>query len=78
MRHVQATQAKAGFSGLIAAVEAGEKIAIVRRGRVVACLVPHQPQLASEVFAPIWGKKDSSDSDLAPPPDLMPEPVSSL
>jgi antitoxin (DNA-binding transcriptional repressor) of toxin-antitoxin stability system len=72
MRHVQATQEKAGFSGLIAAVEAGEKIAIVRRGRVVACLVPHQPQLAAEVLAPVWRQRNHVDNDLAPPSDLIP------
>lgn len=78
MRHVQVTQAKAGFSGLIAAVEAGEKIAIVRRGRVVACLVPHEPKLASEVLAPLWDQTNSADNDLTSPSDLRPEPVSSF
>ncbi|WP_223296662.1 type II toxin-antitoxin system Phd/YefM family antitoxin [Thiorhodovibrio frisius] len=32
--------AKAAFSGLLAAVEAGETLAITRRGRVIARLVP--------------------------------------
>ena len=75
MRHIQATQAKVGFSGLIAAVEAGEKIAIVRRDRVVACLVPHEPQLASEVLAPVWRDGNNPENDLTPPLDIVPKPV---
>ena len=40
MRHVQLAEAKAKLSGLLAAVEAGETVASMRRGRVVARLVP--------------------------------------
>jgi prevent-host-death family protein len=78
MRQVQATQAKASFSGLIAAVEAGEKIAIMRRGRVVACLVPHVQKMASEVLASIWHERTQADQSLKAPPDLIPEPTSHL
>ena len=43
MRSVQITEAKAKFSGLLAEVEAGETIRIMRRGRVIARLVPERP-----------------------------------
>lgn len=35
MRRVQVVEAKASFSALLAAVEAGETVAITRHGRVV-------------------------------------------
>ena len=54
MRCVQATEAKAKFSGLLAAVEAGETVTIMRRGRVIARLVPDAPTPAADAFRPLW------------------------
>ena len=56
MRRVQVTEAKARFSGLLAAVEAGETVAIMRRGRVIARLVPDTPISAAEAFRPLLRK----------------------
>lgn len=67
MRTIQIVEAKARFSALLAAVEAGEEIAITRHGRVVARLVPDKPRMAAEVFQPFWEKPDL---DLLPPDDL--------
>lgn len=39
MRRVNLVEAKAGLSALLAAVEAGEEVAITRRGRSVARLI---------------------------------------
>ncbi len=71
MRTIQVVEAKARFSALLAAVEAGEEIAITRHGRVVARLVPDTPRMAAEVFRPFW---EETDIDLEAPPDLPPEP----
>lgn len=75
MRAVQVVEAKAKFSSLLAAVEAGEEIAITRHGRVVARLVPDTPRMAADLFRPFW---DEPDIDLAAPADLAPEPVPPL
>ena len=76
MRRVQVTEAKARFSSLLAAVEAGETVAIMRRGRVIARLVPDTPISAAEVFRPLW--KDQEEIDLVAPADAPPESVTPL
>ena len=61
MRHVQVTEAKAAFSGLLAAVEAGESVAITRRGRVIARLVPKTSTMAADAFRPFWDQPEEID-----------------
>ena len=73
MRSVQVTEAKAKLSGLLAAVEAGETIAIMRRGRVIARLVPEKPSMAADAFRPFWADRD--EIDLVAPEDAPPELV---
>ncbi|MEY6432330.1 type II toxin-antitoxin system prevent-host-death family antitoxin [Thioalkalicoccus limnaeus] len=73
VRCVQITEAKAKLSGLLAAVEAGETIAIMRRGRVIARLVPEKPSLAADAFRPFWA--DHDEIDLVAPEDAPPERV---
>lgn len=73
MRSVQVTEAKAKLSGLLAAVEAGETIAIMRRGRVIARLVPEKPGMAADAFRPFWADRD--EIDLVAPEDAPPELV---
>ncbi len=75
MRTVQVVEAKARFSALLAAVEAGEEIAITRHGRIVARLVPDTPRMAAELFRPLW---EESDVDLEAPADPFPEPATPL
>lgn len=76
MRSVQITEAKAHFSGLLAAVEAGETVLIMRRNQVIARLVPDTPIMASEVFAQVWN--DGEAIDFIAPADVRPEPVEPL
>jgi prevent-host-death family protein len=75
MRAVQVVEAKAKFSSLLAAVEAGEEIAITRHGRVVARLVPDTPRMAEDLFRPFW---DEPDFNIEAPADLGAEPVAPL
>ena len=75
MRHVQVTEAKAAFSGLLAAVEAGETVAITRRGRVIARLMP-APTMAADAFRPFW--EHPEEMDLLAPDEQPPEPVATL
>lgn len=75
MRTVQVLEAKAKFSSLLAAVEAGEEIAITRHGRVVVRLVPAAPPMAIGLFRPSWG---SSEIDIDAPTDIAADPVASL
>ena len=75
MRAIQITEAKAKFSALLAAVEAGEEIAITRHGRVVARLVPDTPRMAADLFRPFWSEPDV---DLDAPTDQAAEPVEPL
>jgi len=75
MRTYQIVEAKAKFSALLAAVEAGEEIAITRHGRVIARLVPDSPRSAADLFRPFWGE---TDIDLEAPLDKAPEPVAAL
>ena len=72
MRSVQITEAKAKFSGLLAEVEAGETIKIMRRGRVIARLVPERPGMAADAFRPFWESHD--EIDLEAPDDAVAEP----
>ena len=67
MRRIEVVEAEAGFSALLAAVEAGEAVAITRHGRVVARLVPGAPRSAAEVFEPFWA--DADEIDLVAPLD---------
>ena len=73
MRSVSVVEVKAHLSALLAAVEAGEEIAITRRGRVVARLIPDAPRSAADVFRPIW---EEGGIELPEPADSPPESVS--
>jgi len=75
MRTVQIVEAKARFSALLAAVEAGEEIAITRHGKVVARIVPDTPRMAADLFRPFW---DEDGIDLETPADVPPEPTPEL
>ncbi|WP_376691620.1 type II toxin-antitoxin system Phd/YefM family antitoxin [Wenzhouxiangella sp. EGI_FJ10409] len=69
MRTVPVAEAKAHFSELLKAVEAGEEVVITRRGRAVARLSSQKSLKAAEVFAPLW--KDPIDIEA--PEDRVPE-----
>jgi prevent-host-death family protein len=71
MRSVPVAEAKAHFSELLKAVEAGEEIVITRRGRAVARLCSQRPLTAAEVLAPLW----QEPVDIEAPEDRAPEPV---
>jgi prevent-host-death family protein len=73
MRTVAVVEAKSQFSALLAAVESGEEVAITRRGRVVARLVPDAARSAADVFRLCWRE---GGLDLAEPADSPPESVS--
>ncbi len=75
MRTVQVAEAKARFSALLAAVEAGEEISITRHGKVVARIVPDAPRMAADLFRPFW---DESDFDLEAPAELPADPSPDL
>lgn len=75
MATIQATEAKARFSALLAAVEAGETVTITRRGKVVARMVPQRDIMAAEAFRPIWA--EGVESDWQAPDDPPPEPLES-
>jgi prevent-host-death family protein len=75
MRSVPVALAKAGLSGLLAEVEAGGEVAITRRGKVIARLVPAQARSAAEVFAPLW---DQDFSVLSTPEDSSEPPLAAL
>jgi prevent-host-death family protein len=75
MRTVQVVEAKAKFSALLAAAEAGEEIAITRHGKVVARIVPDSPRMAADLFRPFW---EETDIDLEAPEDQPPEPAQGL
>jgi prevent-host-death family protein len=72
MRTVQVAEAKAKFSALLAAVEAGEEISITRHGKIVARIVPDTPRMAADVFRSCW---EDTDVDLEAPADMLPEPT---
>ena len=75
MRAIQITEAKANFSELLAAVEAGEEIAITRCGRVVARVEPDTPRIAADLFRPFW---NAPDVELEAPMDQAAVPVDPL
>ncbi|MGB1111053.1 MAG: type II toxin-antitoxin system Phd/YefM family antitoxin [Gammaproteobacteria bacterium] len=75
MRTYPIVEAKSKFSALLAAVEAGEEVAITRHGRVVARIVPDQPRMAAELFRPFW---DKTDLDIEAPADINPEAIEGL
>ncbi len=52
MRTVQIQDASSSFRSLIAAAEAGEEIALVRQGRIVARILP----AAARPQQPRWGE----------------------
>lgn len=72
MRTVAVVEAKSQFSALLAAVESGEEVAITRRGRVIARLVPDTARSAADVFRACW---QEGGLDLEAPPDTPAEPV---
>lgn len=72
MRTIAVVEAKSHFSALLAAVEAGEEVAITRRGRVIARLVPDTTRSAADVFRDCW---QSGGVDLVAPDDAAAEPV---
>jgi prevent-host-death family protein len=72
METLSVAEAKARFSAVLAAVEAGEEIVITRRGKAVARLVPERSESAARLFRAIGGDQTL---DLEPPPDRRPEPV---
>ncbi|MBV2263931.1 MAG: type II toxin-antitoxin system prevent-host-death family antitoxin [Thauera sp.] len=72
MRTVAVVEAKSQFSALLAAVERGEEVAITRRGRVIARLIPDTPRSAADLFRVCW---QEGELDLEAPPDAPAEPV---
>jgi prevent-host-death family protein len=75
VKNVTVVEAKAGFSALLAEVEAGKEIAVTRHGKVVARLVPDRPHVAADAFRDFWAE---DDIDLQAPPDGPAEEVASL
>lgn len=55
MRTIQISDAETSFHRLIAAVEAGEELALTRHGRVVARMLPGIPCDASASSRRRWG-----------------------
>lgn len=78
MRAVPVVEAKSHFSALLAAVEAGEEIAITRHGRPVARLIPPAIQTAADVFRPLWASETLDEFNLAVREDSLPEPVAAF
>ncbi|MFU8926530.1 type II toxin-antitoxin system Phd/YefM family antitoxin [Acinetobacter puyangensis] len=56
MELIKITDAKAHFSALLQRVEAGEEIAIARRGKIIARLIPEKKHNISvaEALQEIW------------------------
>lgn len=73
METLSVAEAKARFSAVLAAVEAGQEIVITRRGKAVARLVPERSGSAAALFRAIG---DDQTVDLEAPPDHKPEPAS--
>jgi antitoxin (DNA-binding transcriptional repressor) of toxin-antitoxin stability system len=74
VKNVSVVEAKSCFFTLLAQVEAGEEIAIIRDGKVVAWLVPDRC-VAADAFRDFWS---DSDIDLQAPKDRPAEGVDSL
>ena len=75
MKSISVVEAKARFSAVLAAVEAGEEVAVTRHGKVIARIVPDRSPIAADAFRDFW---QDDDIDLQEPPDLPAEPVTSL
>jgi len=76
MEMVQVGYAKAHFSALLGRVEQGEELAIARRGKVVAKLVPSPPptRSAAQALERVWAMggfdlPDQLDEGTPPPLD---------
>lgn len=72
MRTVAVAEATSQFSALLAAVENGEEVAITRRGRVIARLIPDAARSAADVFRPC---RQEGGLDLSAPADTLAEPA---
>lgn len=72
MRTVAVVEAKSQFSALLAAVGGCEEVAITRRGRVIARLVPDTARSAADVFRAC---RKEGGLDLEASPDAPAEPV---
>jgi len=70
METLSVAEAKARFSALLSAVEAGEEVVITRRGKVVARLVPERGDDAAALFRAIGSDETL---DLKAPRDRKPE-----
>ena len=75
MRTIKTVEAEATFSALLAAVEAGEEIAITRHGRVVARLLPGTRCRPSGPPQPRWGEARMA---LEAPLRIATEPIAPL
>ena len=75
MQTMSVAEAKARFSALLSAVEAGEEIVITRRGKAVARLMPAPAGDAAALFRAIGGDEMF---DVSAPPDRQPEPAPQL
>lgn len=78
MKSISVVEAKARFSALLAEVEAGEEIAVTRRGRVVARLLPDHPRMAADLFRAFWDAGIADEIDFSSPDDLPAEDVGTL
>ena len=76
MLTVQVVEAKAKFSSLLSAVEAGETVTITRHGRAIARLVPDTPKMAADAFKAFW--ENPNEIDLTSPADELPDAVTEL
>ena len=76
MLTVQVVEAKAKFSSLLSAVEAGESVTITRHGRAIARLVPDTPKMAADAFRTFW--EEPNEIDLTAPADAIPDAVAEL
>jgi len=76
MKTVNVVEAKSRFSALLAEVENGAEIAVMRRGKVVARVVPDSPRMAASAFSDLWSSQE--DIDLQAPEDALAEDVASL
>ena len=75
MRTIKTVEAEATFSALLAAVEAGEEIAITRHGRVVARMLPGTRCPASVQPQARWGEARMA---LEAPLRIATEPIAPL
>ncbi len=76
VKSVSVAEVRAHFSALLAEVEAGGQVAIMRHGKVVARLVPGQAQPALNALEHLWAG-DPRTVDLQEPADAPPRPMTS-